>query len=200
MNIRDCLEENVFIVLIVVVVVTGGVIFSITEYFNSCRVASAIINCEKEKQGIEEQLKKCTDDNLISKNEEVEFLVGLRVTDGIDRPVYVWNKENEIVEINLSACKFLQASRQELIGKPLLYIQDKIQKQIKNSESWIKEQHDRQVGEQILGQLRKKTKIPMELKDNHPYYKDYKGVWFFETMSVSIADNDYTVTAYSKFN
>jgi PAS domain-containing protein len=197
MNVRDYLEENVFIALIVVVVVTGGVVFSVTEYLNSYRVASAIIDCETDKEEIEKQLINCNEDKLISKNKEVDFLIGLRVINGIDRPVYIWNNKNVIIEINPPACKFMQSSRQELLGQPLLYIQDKIQRAIKNPEPWIKEQHDRQMIE-LNGQISKRTKIPMELKEIHPYYKDFKGAWLLETMPVSAADNNYTVTAFIK--
>ena len=56
MNIRDYLEENVFIALLIVVVVTGGVVFSTTEYFHKVRIASATYDCKEEIKEYKKQL------------------------------------------------------------------------------------------------------------------------------------------------
>lgn len=117
---------------------------------------------------------------------------GLNIVEGLTIPVFVWDKNDTIVEANSAACQFVLAPREALLGKTPAYLRARIANLIENPIEWMLEQNEREI-QTYDGFLGRPTEVPMILKEGHPVYA---GSWRIETIKHEIGGDIYWVTRY----
>ena len=114
------------------------------------------------------------------------------VIQAISIPLIVWDADDLIVEINESACRFIQVGEKEMLGKTPAYLRAEIAGLLENPAEWMAEQNQRELAT-FKDLLTSPSKVPMILKASHT---EFSGSWYIETNRVEIHGDVFWVTRY----